>query len=98
MRLLSRMGYTAGLNATCDCEKTAARMDRRGADWCEQHLDWVVQKMKHNAKALGYRFFVKAAARAVAWLAIQISRGQASEDDIDAGAMEKFASGREGEA
>lgn len=97
-RLLARMGFTAGLNATCECEKTTARMDRRGPDWCETHMDWVVQRMKFNAKALGYRFFSKTAARAVAWLAIQISRGQVAEDDVDTGAMEKFAGDRAGEA
>lgn len=43
-------------DGTCGCEELAAKMDRKGPDWCEKHLGEIVAKLRENAANRGLPF------------------------------------------
>jgi hypothetical protein len=48
---LKKLLQTIGITATpgCSCNKRAATMDAKGADWCEAHIDEVVSWLREEA-------------------------------------------------
>lgn len=57
----------------CKCEQTACEMNRQGPEWCEQNLELIVGRMKHEANRRRLPFF-KPAARQLVRLAIRRAR------------------------
>jgi hypothetical protein len=73
-RLLHRLGIRPGPN--CQCHKRAAEMDRRGADWCEEHIEEIVGWLAEEAAKAGLPF-VPAIARFLVKQAIRKTRAEA---------------------
>lgn len=70
-RLLKRFGIEE--TETCNCRSRAAKMDREGCDWCEQHLDTIVGWLREEAQKQELRFN-GFAARQLVKLAIRRAR------------------------
>jgi hypothetical protein len=64
----------------CKCNEHAHEMDRRGADWCEENLESILDWLEAEAKTRGYlgMLFVRGAARVVVKTAIARSRAPQS--------------------
>jgi hypothetical protein len=64
----------------CKCNEHAHEMDRRGADWCEENLESILDWLEAEAKTRGYlgMLFVRGAARVVVRTAIARSRAPQS--------------------
>lgn len=73
-RLLGRIGIKA--HADCACESRAAEMDLRGPDWCEEHIDTILDWLSEEAarRRLPY---IRPVARQVVRLAVKKARRKA---------------------
>ena len=60
----------------CKCNQHAHEMDRQGPDWCEEHLESILDWLEAEAKTRGLvgLLFVRSAARLVVKTAIARSR------------------------
>jgi hypothetical protein len=67
----------------CKCNEHAHEMDRRGADWCEENLESILDWLEAEAKTRGLvgLLFVRGAARVVVKTAIARSRAPQSVGD-----------------
>ena len=56
-KMLGAIGFRPDRADKCGCVSTAARMDREGADWCEDNVPWILERMQYAAKVLGVPYF-----------------------------------------
>lgn len=80
--ILLQLKITPGAN--CECDHHAAKMDRKGPDWCEENIATIVGWMqeaaaKRTAAQRTARPFIKAGARALVLLAIRRARRDAAK-------------------
>lgn len=61
----------------CRCDAIAAELDRRGPDWCQDNIAWIVAGMRDEANKRGLPF-VEIAARLLISRAIRNARRAAS--------------------
>ena len=70
-RMLSKIGIQP--SPGCQCNKRAALMDKRGADWCEEHLEEIVAWLREEAQR-AHLPFVDLAGRILIRRAIKLAR------------------------
>lgn len=70
-RLLRKIGIVP--TANCKCNKRAALMDVHGSDWCEEHLEEVVDWLEEESVSRRLPF-VRLAARTLVKLSIHRAR------------------------
>lgn len=73
-KLLRKIGITA--TANCKCNKRAVIMDIEGPDWCQEHLEDIVDWMEEEAANQG-KLFVRTAGKLLVKLAIYRARKRA---------------------
>lgn len=73
--LLKYIGITSTPN--CSCNARAKQMDEKGADWCEENIDTILEWLKEQAKTRGLPF-VSAGAKVLVKRAISNARRKAA--------------------
>jgi glycosyltransferase involved in cell wall biosynthesis len=79
-RLLKRIGIEATPN--CSCNKRANEMDWQGIEWCEEHIEEIVDWMGGEAKKRGLPY-IRIAGKSIANMAIRRAKKQEKRFKIE---------------
>lgn len=72
-RILAGMGIHP--SSDCGCKKIARKMNRRGAAWCRENIDWVLDRLKEESDKRKSWIFSRIVAKRIVFMAIRRAEG-----------------------